>query len=89
MKQYVLIIEKGSDAYWGYLPDVPGCTVGGSSVDEVLRIAPDVLASHLDGEECPDAREIAVVLGDRDVQGLLSGNEIFATVAYAEQLTPA
>jgi len=82
MQKYVLIISKGSEAYWGSFPDVPGCVVGGDNLGEVAANAPSVLAAHLDGEPVPPARSLAAVLADSEVADLLEGDEFFATVAY-------
>ena len=35
-KSYVYVIERADDGfYWAYLPDLPGCTTSGESVEEV------------------------------------------------------
>ncbi|NLT72518.1 MAG: HicB family protein [Verrucomicrobiaceae bacterium] len=80
--KYVIIIARGSEAYWGSFPDVPGCVVGGDDLNEVAANAPVVLAAHLEGGSVPPARSLAEVLADREVADLLEGDEIFATVAY-------
>lgn len=80
--KYVLIISKGSEAYWGSFPDVPGCVTAGYDLDEIAANASEVLAAHLDGEPIPPARSLAEVLADTEIAALLEGDEIFTTVDY-------
>jgi len=83
--KYVLIIERGEDVYWGYFPDLPGCTTAADSLDEIEGQAREALSLHLeDDEEAPAARSLEEVLADPEVRELLDGSEIFATVEYDE-----
>jgi predicted RNase H-like HicB family nuclease len=79
---YTLIIERGDEAWWGYLPDVPGCGIGGETLAELLAVAPEVIAAHLEGGDAPAARTLAELLADPEVAENLDGTELFAPVAY-------
>src|SRR5689334_9697852 len=38
MKSFLAVIETGRDAYWAYLPEIPGCVAAGSTLDEVKSL---------------------------------------------------
>lgn len=80
--KYTMIIEQGDEAWWGYLPDVPGCAIGGDTLADLLAAAPEVLAAHLDDAEAPPARTLADLLADPEVTADLDGTELFAPVIY-------
>jgi len=47
--KFVYIIEKADDgSYSAYVPDLPGCTTCGDTVDEIRRSIKDAVASYLD-----------------------------------------
>jgi predicted RNase H-like HicB family nuclease len=56
---YVVVIERGSDgSYSAYVPDLPGCTACGDTVDEVRREIEEAVALHIEslrdhGEHVP------------------------------------
>jgi len=35
--KYAVVIEKGSESFGAYAPDLPGCAVAGESRKEVIR----------------------------------------------------
>ncbi len=38
LRRYTVVFENaGSDGWGAYVPDLPGCTAGGASFDEVVR----------------------------------------------------
>ncbi|MEW5899061.1 MAG: type II toxin-antitoxin system HicB family antitoxin [Bacillota bacterium] len=47
--KYLAVIEKGSDNYSAYLPDVPGCVATGQNVEETLQRLAEALEMHLAG----------------------------------------
>lgn len=64
--EYVLVIHSADEGgYWAEVPALSGCFVQGETIDEVLRDAPDAIASHLDAldafGEAPDRRETIVI----------------------------
>ena len=46
---YVVIIERASDgSYSAYVPDLPGCTTCGDTIDEVKRNIRDAVSLYID-----------------------------------------
>ncbi len=63
MERYIVVIEKGSDNYGAYSPDVLGCIAIGSTVEETLDRFREALDGHLkcmaeDGDILPEAKGI-------------------------------
>ncbi len=47
-RSYAYVIERADDGgYWGYLPDLPGCTTTGESPEEVERNLPEAVELYL------------------------------------------
>ena len=47
--KYVYVIEKAADgSFSAYVPDLPGCTTSGETVEEVRRNIKDAVASYID-----------------------------------------
>jgi predicted RNase H-like HicB family nuclease len=47
--KYVYIIEKADDgSYSAYVPDLPGCTTCGDTIDDVRQSIKDAVDSYLD-----------------------------------------
>jgi predicted RNase H-like HicB family nuclease len=64
--EYVLVIHSAEEGgYWAEIPALSGCFVQGETIDEILRDAPDAIASHLDAldafGETPNRRETIVI----------------------------
>ena len=38
--KYAVVIEKGSESFGAYAPDLPGCAVVGKSQEEVFTLTP-------------------------------------------------
>ena len=61
-KNYIGVAERGSEAWWMSFPALPGVTSGGGTLTELLRNAPDALATAIeamqdDGTPVPPAME--------------------------------
>ncbi|HVE23103.1 MAG TPA: type II toxin-antitoxin system HicB family antitoxin [Acidocella sp.] len=66
------IIERSSDGFGVFFPDVDGCTSAGDTVEEATANASEALNSHLalcleDGEALPEARDSDAIERDPDV----------------------
>lgn len=48
MKRYTIIIEKASNNYSAYVPNLPGCITTGDTVDEVVANMQEAIAVHLE-----------------------------------------
>jgi predicted RNase H-like HicB family nuclease len=47
--KYVYVIEKASDgSFSAFVPDLPGCTTSGDTVEEVKRGIKDAVAEHIE-----------------------------------------
>ena len=66
--KYVYVIEKAPDgSYSAYVPDLPGCTTCGDSVEEVKRNMRDAVSLYIEslkehGEPIPQATSSAEVV---------------------------
>jgi predicted RNase H-like HicB family nuclease len=47
--RYAVVIEKASDNYSAYVPDLPGCVATGSTIPEVEAEIRDEIRFHIDG----------------------------------------
>jgi len=45
--KYAVIVEKGSESYGAYAPDLPGCSVVGESRAEVVKLIQEAIELHL------------------------------------------
>jgi predicted RNase H-like HicB family nuclease len=56
--KYAVVIEKGSDSYGAYVPDLPGCSVVAETREEVVQLIQEAIDLHLQslkehGDEIP------------------------------------
>jgi predicted RNase H-like HicB family nuclease len=49
MKQYAIVIEKGTSNYSAYVPDLPGCVATGATVEETESLLREAIELHLEG----------------------------------------
>ncbi len=47
--QYVVILEKGTDGFGAYVPDLPGCVAVGDTREEALDLIREAIEFHLEG----------------------------------------
>lgn len=47
--RYAIVIEKTDSNYAAYVPDLPGCIVTGTSVEETEKLIQEAIKFHLDG----------------------------------------
>ncbi len=47
--RYAIVIEKASENYSAYVPDLPGCVSTGSTVSEAEENIKKAISYHLDG----------------------------------------
>jgi predicted RNase H-like HicB family nuclease len=45
---YLVIIEKGTEGYGAYVPDLPRCVAAGDSIEEVRELIREAIPLHLD-----------------------------------------
>ncbi|QOV23145.1 type II toxin-antitoxin system HicB family antitoxin [Anabaenopsis elenkinii] len=46
--RYAIIIEKASENYSAYVPDLPGCVSVGDTIEEVKQNIQEAIAFHLE-----------------------------------------
>jgi predicted RNase H-like HicB family nuclease len=64
MYRFLIIIEKGTENYGGYAPDLPGCVAVGDTPEEVEKNMHEAIKMHVQGmiednEPIPTPRTIA------------------------------
>jgi predicted RNase H-like HicB family nuclease len=47
--KYLIIIEKNDSGYWGYVPDLPGCTSFGDSKSNLVVNMKEAIEFHIEG----------------------------------------
>jgi predicted RNase H-like HicB family nuclease len=57
--RYAVVIEKGTNSFGAYVPDLPGCVAAAKTRDEVVKLIQDAMGFHieglkLDGEPVPE-----------------------------------
>jgi predicted RNase H-like HicB family nuclease len=85
MSRYVAIVDGTPGAYGVVVPDLPGCTSGGATIDEALRNAIEAVTlwvedARADGEKIPKARPAEKLRADSDVAAALAGGGVLAYV---------
>jgi predicted RNase H-like HicB family nuclease len=77
MTQYVALIDGQQGAYGVVVPDLPGCTSAGSTIDEARRNAIEAIRlwiedAKADGETLPSPRSLEVLRKDPEVAAALA-----------------
>jgi predicted RNase H-like HicB family nuclease len=91
MPRYVALVDGEAGAYGVTVPDLPGCTSGGSSMDDALRNAIEAVRlwaedAIADGDELPPPRILEAVRAD---PGIARAIKEGATLAVVPLLTDA
>lgn len=47
--EYPVVVEKGTNNYAAYVPNLPGCVATGRTRDEVARNIQEAIEFHLEG----------------------------------------
>jgi predicted RNase H-like HicB family nuclease len=85
MAQYIGLIDGETGVYGIVVPDFPGCTAMGHTVEEVLQNAADAVRDWADdarasGENVPPPRPIEALRKDAEVVDALAGGAVLAPV---------
>ncbi len=76
-KYYLGVVEKDADSAYGvWFADMPGCFPAADEIDDLPRIAAEVLRQHVEalesnGRAIPEPRPLAAVMSDKDVRRAL------------------
>lgn len=85
MSRYVAIVDGAPGAYGVVVPDLPGCTSGGATIDAALRNAVEAVTlwvedARTDGERIPKPRPAEKLRRDPDVAAALDAGGVLAYV---------
>lgn len=85
MSRYVAIVDGAPGAYGVVVPDLPGCTSGGATIDEALRNAVEAVTlwvedARADGEKILKPRPAEKLRRDPDVVAALNDGGVLAYV---------
>ena len=83
--RYVAIVDGFPGAYGVIVPDLPGCTSGGPTIDEALRNAVEAVTlwvedAHADGETIPKPLPAEKLRRDPNVAAALAEGGVLAYV---------
>jgi len=65
--KYTVVIERASDNFAAYVPDLPGCVATGDTLKELMETIREAIEFHIEslrdhGEPIPDPRCTAAVV---------------------------
>jgi predicted RNase H-like HicB family nuclease len=85
MPRYIALVDGKPGAYGVVVPDLPGCTSGGKTVDAALRNAVEAVRlwaedARGEGQAMPRARTIEVIRRDGEVAAALVEGAVLAVV---------
>lgn len=101
VKYYPAVIERGTDIYGVFFPDLPGCTSAGTTIADAAAHAEEALNGHLrllaeDGHSIPDPTPLEQLAAqDCDeaarllVRAELPGRSVRVNVTFDEGLLAA
>ena len=73
-KLYLGVVEKDPDSAYGmWFPDVPGCFPAADELEDIPRIAAEMLSQHIEALErnrraVPSPRSISKMMSDKSVR---------------------
>jgi predicted RNase H-like HicB family nuclease len=85
MSRYVALVDGKPGTYGVVVPDLPGCTSGGATIDDALRNAVEAVTlwvadARAEGEKIPKARSAEKLRDDSDVAAALADGGVLAYV---------
>lgn len=65
--KFAVVIEKTSNGYSAYVPDLPGCVAAGDTIEETEDLMRGAIAMHVEdmrerGEPIPEPRAATLML---------------------------
>ncbi|MGM0559808.1 MAG: type II toxin-antitoxin system HicB family antitoxin [Pseudomonadota bacterium] len=88
MKRYPAFVERSANGEWYcHAPDVPGFGAGADSLDELLNVAPEVLAAHMAalleaGGTLPEPRSFEALRDDPELSEDFQDAELITSIAW-------
>lgn len=91
MNRYVALIDGAAGAYGVDIPDLPGCTAMGRTVDEALQAAVEAAQDWAEvmtesGGVVPPPRSVETLRDDLEVREALAQGAILASVALVRRI---
>ena len=85
MARYVALVDGKAGTYGVTVPDLPGCTSGGSTTDEALRNAVEAVRlwaedDIADGEPLPQPRSVETLRADPEIAEAIAEGAALAIV---------
>jgi predicted RNase H-like HicB family nuclease len=85
MPRYIALVDGKPGAYGVVVPDLPGCTSGGKTVDAALRNAVEAVRlwaedARAEGEVMPRPRTIEAIRRDSEVAAALAEGAVLVVV---------
>jgi predicted RNase H-like HicB family nuclease len=85
MARYVALVDGKAGTYGVTVPDLPGCTSGGSTTDEALRNAVEAVRlwaedAIADGEPLPQPRSVETLRADPEIAEAIAEGAALAIV---------
>ena len=83
--RYIALVDGKAGAYGVVVPDLPGCTSAGSTIDDALRNAVEAVRLWVedavdDGEALPPPRSVETLRADPEVAAALAEGAALAVV---------
>jgi predicted RNase H-like HicB family nuclease len=91
MSEYIALIDGSPGAFGAVFPDLPGCTSGGATLDEVYRNAIEAVRlwaedARSDGEDLPEPRDMQALRSEPRVAKALAEGSVLALIPLREHL---
>jgi predicted RNase H-like HicB family nuclease len=92
MAFYVALIDGDRGAFGVVVPDLPGCTSAGDTVEDALRNAAEAVRlwredARADGEAIPEPRAIEDLRRDPEIAAALASGAVLGFVPTRELVT--
>jgi len=89
MALYVALIDGEGGAFGVVVPDLPGCTSAGATVEQALSNAAEAVRlwcddARADGEDVPEPRPIEDLRRDPDIASALAAGAVLGLVPTSE-----
>jgi predicted RNase H-like HicB family nuclease len=85
MPRYVIVVETDATSTGIWVPDMPGCTTMGKTVDEALANLNEALELWSEGQELPEARDVAEIRRLPDVVADLEAGAVLMLVPFLRE----
>ena len=85
MPSYIALVDGQPGAYGVVVPDLPGCTSGGRTIDAALRNAVEAVRlwsedARAEGEAIPLPRSVEAIKRDPEIAAALAKGAVLARI---------